>query len=60
MYLVDEESSNYKKFIEAGRPIMLTSFGNVDLLPHVQAYMEEQLGELERAKIELDLVGKFH
>ena len=59
VYLVDQSINNYKKFIESGRPVVLTSFGNVDLLPHVHRYMEEYSGEFNKAKVELEILNRF-
>ena len=39
--LVSEDAPNYKKFIEQGRPLILCSFGNVDLTQEIHTFMAE-------------------
>lgn len=40
-------------------PLILASFGNIDLMTAIEKYMENYNGSFDRAKVEMELKNKF-
>ena len=60
MAICDLNAHDQKKFISADNaPLILVSFGNVDLMSRIEKYMSNCHGELDKTKIEVEVKNRF-
>lgn len=58
VYTVDKEDASNRNFMNE-KPVVLCSFGNLDLVNHIEQLLKEYSDDLSRETIETDLETNF-